>query len=64
MSDNPTGNVSISITAGHIAATSRPLHPLIGQQVRMSDDLYFHITPEVAAQWLPVIANIAKGENA
>ena len=53
------GHVSVSVLAGHIEATGRPIHWDIGQQVRMGDDLHFHITPEIAAQWIPVLTKIA-----
>ncbi|HCF99593.1 MAG TPA: hypothetical protein DEV93_03515 [Chloroflexi bacterium] len=56
-----TGHVSVSVRAGHITATSQPIHPQIGKQVEMGNDMYFHITPEVAAQWLPVLTKIAEG---
>ena len=55
------GNVSVSVLAGHITATERPISDLIGKQVMMGDDLYFHITPEVAAQWIAVLETIADG---
>lgn len=55
-----TGNVSVSVAAGHIKATSQPTNPEIGQQVSMGDDLYFHITPEIARQWIGVLETIAK----
>jgi len=54
------GHLSVSVLAGHITITPQPIHPQIGQQVRMGDDLHFHITPEIAAQWLPVIHSIAE----
>lgn len=62
MSDSKNGSISVSLLAGNITATTRPLHPEIGQQIRMNDDFYFHITPEVAAQWLPVITKIAEAK--
>ncbi len=52
--------VSVNIIAGPIRATSQPRHEKLGQQVRLGDDLYFNITPEVAQQWLPVITKIAE----
>jgi hypothetical protein len=55
-------NLSVSVVAGDIKATTQPSREDIGQQVRMGDDLYFHIKPEVAAQWLPVLTKIA-GES-
>jgi len=58
----PEGTVGVSITAGHIAATDQPIHPVIGQQIVMGTgaDFMLHITPEVAAQWLTVLEPIAK----
>lgn len=55
-----TGILSVSAIAGPIRATSQPRNPNIGQQVTMGDDLYFHITPEVARQWIGVLEPIAK----
>ena len=55
------GNVSVSVLAGHITATSQPIHPQIGKQVKMGDDLYFNIKPEIAAQWIAVLETIADG---
>lgn len=55
--------VSVNIIAGHIRATDQPRHELLGQQVTMGQDLYFNLTPEVAAQWLPVIQTIADEGN-
>lgn len=56
------GTVGVSITAGHIAATDQPMHPVIGQQIVMGTgvDFMLHITPEVAAQWIGVLEPIAK----
>jgi len=56
------GTVGVSITAGHIAATDQPMHPVIGQQIVMGTgiDFMLHITPTVAAQWLTVLEPIAK----
>jgi hypothetical protein len=51
--------VSVNVIAGPIRATDQPRHEKLGKQVAMGDDLYFNLTPEVAAQWLPVIAEIA-----
>lgn len=62
MSALTEGTVGVSIVAGHIAATDQPIHPSIGQQVFMGTggDFAIHITPAIARQWLPVIAEIAE----
>lgn len=60
MSNRTNGGLSVSVLAGHIKATSQPIHPEIGQQVRMTDDLYFHITPAVAKQWIETLTPIAE----
>ncbi len=63
MTRESEGNLSVSITAGHIRATSQPQHPLIGQQVAMGNgDLHFHITPEIARQWVGVLEQIVAEE--
>lgn len=54
------GIISVSAVAGPIRATNHPRNQKIGQQVTMGDDLYFHITPEVARQWIGVLEPIAK----
>jgi hypothetical protein len=61
MTDRTKPNVTISVIAGYLHAQGRPIHPDIGKQVTMGDDFGFmlHITPEVAAQWLPVLTKIA-----
>jgi hypothetical protein len=56
---NTTSIVSVSVVAGHIDTTSQPPHPQIGQQVKMGDNLYMHITPDVAQQWIDVLTGIA-----
>ena len=57
----PEGTVGVSITAGHIAATDQPPHPVIGQQLVMGTgvDFMLHITPDVAKQWIGVLQTIA-----
>lgn len=60
MSNRTTGNVSVSVLAGHIKATSQPTHPEIGQQVSMGDGLYFSITAATAKQWIETLTPIAK----
>lgn len=55
-----TNAVSVSIMAGPIQLADRPPHPEVGQMVLMGvTGFYFHITKDVAAQWLPVIQSIA-----
>lgn len=63
MTHRTNGGISVSVLAGHIKATSQPIHPEIGQQVSMGDDLYFHITAEVARQWISVLETIAEGSK-
>jgi hypothetical protein len=65
MSADTEGTVGVSITAGHIAATKQPLHPVIGQQVVMGAGINFmlHITPDVARQWIGVLEPIAKADK-
>jgi len=56
-----TNALSVSILAGPIQLADRPPNPEIGQMVLMGvSGFYFHITPEIAKQWVPVIASIAK----
>lgn len=55
-----TGSVSVSVLAGHIEVAAIDPNERIGQQVRMSDDLYFHIKPDVARQWIGVLETIAE----
>jgi hypothetical protein len=59
-----TSIVSVSVIAGPIKATSQPPHPQLGQQVAVGDDLYLHITAEVAQQWIDVLTTITKESNA
>lgn len=56
------GAVGVSITAGRIASSDLPPHPLIGQQVFMGTkgDFAIHITPEIARQWIGVLETVAK----
>jgi hypothetical protein len=56
------GLVSVSLIAGHIAATDQPPHEMIGQQIRMGDYLHFHITADTARQWVGVLETIAEGK--
>jgi len=53
------GLISTSINAGHIKATGNK-DRRTGHQLRMGYGLFIHITPEIAAQWLDVLAPIAK----
>jgi len=58
-----TNALSVSILAGPIELADRPPNPDVGQMVLMGvSGFYFHITPEIAQQWVPVIASIAAGE--
>jgi len=64
MTTTTEGTVGVSITAGHIAATDQPMHPVIGQQIVMGTgiDFMLHITPGVARQWIDVLEPIAEGK--
>lgn len=54
--------ISAGILAGAIEATGN-VGPLIGHQVNMTgSDIRIYITPEIARQWLPVLAQIAAAE--
>jgi hypothetical protein len=50
--------MTVSITAAEVERTANPLNHL-GAQLRMDGDIYVYMTPEVAAQWLPVLEAIA-----
>lgn len=53
--------ISAGIIAGEIEPTGN--NTQIGHQVRMNGaEIRLYITPEVAAQWLPVIQKIAEGK--
>ena len=55
-----TNALSVSILAGPIELADRPPNPDVGQMVLMGvSGFYFHITPAIAQQWLPVIQTIA-----
>jgi hypothetical protein len=56
-------NLSVSVVAGDITATTQPPREDIGQQVKMGDDLYFHIKPDVARQWIGVLESIAAKDS-
>jgi hypothetical protein len=54
------GHMRVLVVAGPIELSVHPAQPLSGKQVLMGNSgLSLHITPEVAKQWLPVIAEIA-----
>ncbi len=55
-----TNALSVSILAGPIELADRPPNPDVGQMVLMgTTGFYFHITPAIAKQWIPVIETIA-----
>ncbi len=55
-----TNALSVSILAGPIELADRPPNPDVGQMVLMGfSGFYFHITPEIAKQWVPVLETIA-----
>ena len=55
-----TNALSVSILAGPIELADRPPNPDVGQMVLMGvSGFYFHITADVAKQWLPVLQTIA-----
>lgn len=52
--------VSVSITAGPIQAHNQPIDDgRRSHQLRINLTSFIHFTPEVAAQWLPVLTEIA-----
>lgn len=56
-----TNALSVSIMAGPIKLADRPPSPEVGQMVLMGvTGFYFHIHPEIAKQWIPVLESIAK----
>lgn len=58
------GLLNVSVLAGEIQPTQQAINPAIGKQVTMGDSgLIFHITPEIAKQWLPVLQTIAAEEK-
>ena len=58
------GVVSTTIVAGPIRDTGKSVVGF-GQQLSMADtSVMLYITPEVAQQWLPVIAQIAGEKGA
>jgi hypothetical protein len=55
-----TNALSVSILAGPIKLADRVPDPKVGQMVLMGfSGFYFHITPEIAKQWVPVLEQIA-----
>lgn len=55
-----TNSLSVSVLAGPIELADRGPDPKVGQMVLMGfSGFYFHITPEIAKQWLPVLETIA-----
>jgi hypothetical protein len=55
-----TNSLSVSVLAGPIELADRPADPKVGQMVLMGfSGFYFHITPEIAKQWVPVLEQIA-----
>ena len=54
------GRINVSIEAGHLKPTITPPSPALGKQVEMDgSNVLLYITPEVAKQWLTVLARIA-----
>jgi len=51
--------VSVSITAGAIQSHNPPIDDRRSHQLRINSTSFIHFTPDVAAQWLPVLAEIA-----
>ena len=59
-----TNALSVSILAGPIELADRPPNPDVGQMVLMGvSGFYFHITKDVAAQWIPVLTAIVNEES-
>lgn len=55
--------VSVSITAGVIQSHNQPIDERRSHQLRINATSFIHFTPEVAAQWLPVLTEIAGDES-
>lgn len=51
--------LSVSITAGAIQSHNPPIDDRHSHQLRINSTSFIHFTPEVAALWLPVLAEIA-----
>ena len=58
-----TAMVSVSVIAGPIRKTTQPRNERIGQQVAMTDEFYFSITPDIARQWIQTLTPIAEEES-
>lgn len=61
MSD--AGIVSVSVIAGPIKPTQLRMHAEIGKGINMGNNFSFHITPEIARQWITVLEPISKEDN-
>ena len=57
------GIVSVSLIAGPIHETSTGPHPELGHQLRMNDNFYMHIHPDIARQWIQTLTPIASKET-
>jgi hypothetical protein len=55
--------MTVSITALDVERVPKPPIDGVGIQLRMSSGNYIYFTPEVAAQWLPVLEAIANEGN-
>lgn len=55
----PNGNLSASISAGPIRPSGQPISEAIGGMFLMGTNLYIHIQPAVAAQWIEQLTSIA-----
>jgi len=53
----------IAVTASPVTLIHRDPLMTVGAQLRMDDGNYVYMTPEVAAQWLPVLTDIATNET-
>ena len=51
--------MTVSITATPVKRMDRMGMASIGAQLRMDGEIYVYMTKEVAAQWLPIIQQIA-----
>lgn len=52
--------ISVSITAGAIQSHNPPLDGRRSHQLRINSTSFIHFTPETAALWLPILAEIAE----
>lgn len=62
MSDFKPGIVFVDINAGTLQPTGNT-NPETGTQYRMGNNLYIHITPAQAQQWIIALAGITKEEG-